>query len=178
MFFFIKCSFSFDTDWMKFSDDLTVLLAGHLLNSVFALWVCVCVLLVVVQFSCLTMSVSRATLIFGVLAPTLHHITGWKTCRYRLLFSCFSSHLRLHFFAICTDKSPPPPTLFETVVKPHANVRLKFQPSKCQGGPLAVCGFCLLYVEVSFCCMRRSAVSLGCSEPGWERWREGTAPKY
>lgn len=38
--------------------------------------------------------------------------------------------------------------------------------------------FCLLYVEVLFCCMRRSAVSLGCSEPGWERWTEGTAPTH
>lgn len=37
---------------------------------------------------------------------------------------------------------------------------------------------CLLHVEVLFCCMRRSAVSLGCSEPGWERWREGTAPTH
>lgn len=50
------------------------------------------------------------------------------------------------------------------------------QLSKCQGGPPAFLCFCLLNVEVLFCCMRRSAVSLGCSEPGWERWREGTAP--
>lgn len=48
------------------------------------------------------------------------------------------------------------------------------QLSKCQGGPLAFLWFCLLHVEVLFCCMRRSAVSLACSEPGWERWREGT----
>lgn len=47
---------------------------------------------------------------------------------------------------------------------------------KCQGGPLAVRLFCLLHVEVLFCCTRRSAVSSGCSEPGWERWTEGTAP--
>lgn len=41
-------------------------------------------------------------------------------------------------------------------------------------------GFCLLRVEVSFCCMRHSAVSSACSEPGWERWREGTvgAPTF
>lgn len=50
------------------------------------------------------------------------------------------------------------------------------QLSKCQGGPLAFLWSCLLHVEVLFCCMRRSAVSLACSEPGWERWREGTAP--
>lgn len=49
------------------------------------------------------------------------------------------------------------------------------QLSKCQGGPPAFLWLCLLHVEVLFCCMRRSAVSLGCSEPGWERWREGTA---
>lgn len=35
-------------------------------------------------------------------------------------------------------------------------------------------GFCLLCVEVLFCCMRHSAASSGCSEPGWERWKEGT----
>lgn len=60
-------------------------------------------------------------------------------------------------------------------------------PNKCQAKipaeqmsrwPSGCMWFCLLYVEVLFCCMRRSAVSLGCSEPGWERWREGTTPTH
>lgn len=36
----------------------------------------------------------------------------------------------------------------------------------------SVC-FCLLHVQVSFCCMRRSAEIWGCSDPGWERRSQG-----
>lgn len=75
--------------------------------------------------------------------------------------------------AICTNRDPHPFCDSCLVKKLLENVRLKFQISRWPSGFM---WFCLLYVEVLFCCMRRSAVSSACSEPGWEHWREGTAP--
>lgn len=72
-------------------------------------------------------------------------------------------------------------TLFVTVVwwkKDPCKCQAKFPAAQMSRWPFGCMWFCLLYVEVLFCCMRRSAVSLGCSEPGWERWREGTAQTH
>lgn len=83
--------------------------------------------------------------------------------------------------AICTDRDPHPfcdSCLLGGVKKPHRKCQAKIPAEQMSRWPSGFMWFCLLYVEVLFCCMRRSAVSLGCSEPGWERWREGTAPTH
>lgn len=146
--------------------------------------VCVCsrsVCLVCVFLCCLARpldgTVSRATLIFWVIflfssCQPFVTIQGGRSLN--MFLSYLKYLLRLSWYAICTDRDPHP--FCDSCLEKRA-------PRKCQAKnpaeqmsrwPSGCLWFCLLYVEVSFCCMRRSAVSLGCSEPGWERWREGT----
>ncbi len=87
--------------------------------------------------------------------------------------------LRLSWYAICTDRDPHPFCDSRLVEKKDpCKCQAKYPAAQMSRWPFGCTLFCLLYVEVSFCCMRRSAVSLGCSEPGWERWREGTAQTH
>lgn len=80
--------------------------------------------------------------------------------------------------AICTDRDPHPFCDSCLVKKAPCKCQAKIPAEQMSRWPSGFMWFCLLYVEVLFCCMRRSAVSLGCSEPGWERWREGTTPTH